>query len=315
VNDNAELTVSTLVVVELGVRVLGIQPPEFGEDEARNKSDRLANEATLVRNSLGYHDQEWRLAKPSDTWRVFFLGDSFTESPRVELDDTFVKLIERSLNESALGGRRHEFFSVARAGWNTVQEYNALVDLLPYEPDAVVIVYFINDATGMDSRPLLAERLGTYAYERDGFLNRLSAAYDYFDYRWRRRVVTRESFRDYHESFLGSKRSQHRWMLSKHYLGKTRKLADERQLELGLVVYPVLVQLHESHSLRGLYNMVEAYSAKLGIPSMSLLPAFNGEDPESLWVSPVSSHPNAAAHAIVVDPIETFLRETGIVPD
>lgn len=46
-------------------------------------------------NSLGYRDREFTIEKPSDTYRIAVVGDSVTFGVGVELEETFVKGIER----------------------------------------------------------------------------------------------------------------------------------------------------------------------------------------------------------------------------
>jgi len=304
-----------LVMIEGGFRLTGIEPPKVTTDEQRAAARvRLTRENEEERNSLGFHDYEWEREKPEGTWRIFFLGDSFTENSRVALYETFVKRVERSLNETAPAGRRYELFSVSRGGWGTGQEYRELLRMQDYQPDAVVVVYFINDATGIGSNPTLAKDLNDATMNRDGWLNGVSELYDWLDYNRRRQQVTEVTFRDYHDSFLGSEQAQERWHDSKEVLEKMKRWTKGHNIRMGLVLFPVLVQLREDHDLVPLYDMVLEHCRELELPATSLLPAFYGRDAESMWASPTNSHPNAEANALVVAPIEEFLRREELIP-
>ena len=304
-----------LVLIEGGFRITGVSPPKpVSEGQRESVRNRIGLENLEERNSLGFHDYEWEQAKPEGVWRVLVLGDSFTENSRVPLDETFVKLVERSLNAHAPTGRSYELFSVSRGGWGTGQEFRELMRMVDYEPDAVLVVYFINDATAIGSNPTLAKELNDVTMNRDGWLNRVSHLWDWLDYNRRRMEVTEITFRDYHDSFLGSEHAQERWRASKKVLRKMNKFTSERGIRMGLVLFPVLVQLREDHDLIPLYDMVLEHCRELELPAESLLPAFYGRDAESMWVSLTNSHPNSEANALVVEPIEEFLRREELVP-
>jgi len=206
--------------------------------------------------------------------------------------------------------------NVARGGWGTLTQFKTLRNLVDngYAPDAVVVVFFVNDATHLDSNPRLMESMAQRVWQRDGWLNRVSRAYDYLDYRRRRRAVTAATVEDYRRSFLGETSAQRQWERSRKALAAMKRLADEHGFRLGLVLFPVLVELHADHGLRDVYAEVEAACAELDVPYHSLLPAFFGRDGPSLWVSPVDAHPNAEANGLVVPPLEAFLVRAGIVP-
>lgn len=308
--------VLTAAALEVAFRVAGVRPPTFEQERAAGEAAKAAHEAVLRRNAEGFHDTEWVLEKPPGTRRLFVLGDSFTESPRVPLAETFVQRVQAGLNADAPDGARHELYSIARGGWGTSKQLEWLTRMLPHDPDAVLLVYFINDATGMGSNPAMAEELAQRIYRREGVLNRVSRAWDWFDYRHRRRSVTVTTFEDYEASFTGSPKAQRKWTDSKRALEAMAELADERGLPFAVAVFPVLVELEgpaEEHSLLPLYEKVTAHCASLGVPATILLEPFLGQRPTDLWVSPINAHPNARAHALVSPALEAFVRSAGLV--
>lgn len=76
------------------------------------KENDHAIEGTI--NSFGWRDNTWSTAKPRGVVRVAVLGDSFVEAFQVELESTFVKTVERRLNER--GGTRVEMMNFGDQG-------------------------------------------------------------------------------------------------------------------------------------------------------------------------------------------------------
>jgi len=296
------------LLAEAGFRIAGIRPPVPDESEVAR-----ATPADL--NKLRYHDRDWKRKKPEGTWRTIALGDSFTAGMRVPLEDLFVKRVERSLNQRAGGRRRYEILNLAQPNWDTRDELEAFRRTgLPYQPDAVFVVFFVNDATGLDSNPLIVQRMHEEIYRREGRLNRLSRVYDWVDWQRRKRSVSRRTIESYRASFFDDEQ-QEQWRESREALIELRDLARERGLPLGVVIFPMLVRLHEGHELADVYQLVADTCEELGIPVLNLLPAFLGRDEHSLWVSATNAHPNSAGNALAAGPIEAFLIEAGLVPD
>lgn len=96
-------------------------------------------------NALGWRDHARARQKPAGVRRVAVLGDSFVEALQVELDSTFVSIAERRLNAQA-APPRVEVMNFGRSGMTATEEYIVLLrDVLPCEPDAVVLLFTPNN--------------------------------------------------------------------------------------------------------------------------------------------------------------------------
>jgi hypothetical protein len=96
-------------------------------------------------NSHGLRDREIEPAKPAGTFRVLMLGDSFVEGAQVPLEDTAAKRLEVTLRDAA-AGRPLDVVNAGNAGFGTGQELLFLDnDGRTYQPDLVVLVYFIDN--------------------------------------------------------------------------------------------------------------------------------------------------------------------------
>jgi hypothetical protein len=284
-----------------------------GRRPAEPAAERV-NYARLEQNSAGFHDREHTLAKPQGVHRLIVLGDSFTMGEWVPLEELFVTRLERALNESP-GARPAEVISLALGGMDTRQEVTLLRRQgLAYAPDAVLLVFFVNDATNLDSNPAVVRRLAAELEQRRPPLGGWSVALDRLHEWWVRRRVTRTMLRDYRDSFFGSPDQQLQWERCKKALAGLKRLSIEHRFAVGVAIFPLLLDLSDGHPLRGVYREVARTCEQLGIPAVDLFDVFRGQQAESLWVAPRDSHPNARANALVVPALERFVVEAGLVP-
>lgn len=303
---------AALAAVELGVRALGLAPPAPDEDASGHE---VINYLETERNSRGFHDVEWHTEKPAGTRRILLVGDSFASGVNVPLASLMHTRVEAKLNERK-DVKPVQLYNLSRAGWDTTREVDELdAQGLELDPDAVVIIFFINDATQLDTNPLVVRKINARLNERTGLLNRISKAYDYLDWRLTRGQVQDEMIASYLESYFGSDEQAALWKRCSDSLAEAKALSREHRFKLAVVIFPVLIQLDGEHALKAVYDLVEAKCADLDIPTLNLLDAFRGADPESLWVSPTNAHPNAAAYARTIEPLADFFIESGLASD
>ena len=98
------------VALEVGVRILHLEPDRFWEPDALIGSRHIAGKAgwwtqedrefvvPVAINAQGWRDVERPASKPEGTLRVLVLGDSFAEAMQVPLEDSFPRRLEAELN-------------------------------------------------------------------------------------------------------------------------------------------------------------------------------------------------------------------------
>ncbi len=99
-------------------------------------------------NSYGYRDKEWFLRKRDDIYRIAILGDSLVEAFQVELEHTFIFLIEEKWNNSS---RQPviELMNFGRSAFSQAEERLVLErDVTQFNPDMVVL--FFNPSNDID---------------------------------------------------------------------------------------------------------------------------------------------------------------------
>ena len=94
-------------------------------------------------NEDGFRDIDHSVATLQTKKVAIVVGDSFAEGSGIkDAEDRFSNLLATRL------AGEWEFVNIARAGWNTRDEYIAIAGYSPV-PDLIVLSYYINDITGV----------------------------------------------------------------------------------------------------------------------------------------------------------------------
>ena len=104
----------------------------------------LANKRWLEKfwkpvNSRGYRDIEHVSEKADEDNIIFVIGDSFVAGYGVKhVKDRFSNILQHEL------GKNYRVLNIAKNGWDTMHEYQALISY-PLRPTHVILGYYIND--------------------------------------------------------------------------------------------------------------------------------------------------------------------------
>jgi len=108
-------------------------------------ADRKEFEQLVKYNSRGLHDHEYDYKKGDNTKRILVFGDSFVEAVQVKKEENFCKLIEKDLN-SGDSPDNFEVLNMGVSAYSPILEYLYLKNEgLKYDPDMIVVVFFMND--------------------------------------------------------------------------------------------------------------------------------------------------------------------------
>ncbi len=266
-------------------------------------------------------ERVYRVRRPLDdvvppdpeAYRILFLGDSFTYGQGVKEEQAvFPTQVVSALGQKT-GERwptRFEFYNGGIPGSLTsdwIGLYRESVDR--FDPNLVVAVFFLRDGTrAAGSVSGLREiRQAMNRLRDESFLFRNSRFY-------RRLVENRKQHefgRDYFDAtiraYVGPPEDTREWKRARGQLLRLRNETVERGAKFVLVIFPVLFGLSGDYPLQAVMDEIRRFGDLNGIPVLSLLPAFQGEDPTLLWVSPLDQHPSERAHSIAARAITDFL--------
>ena len=260
---------------------------------------RPSSQATLMgvsirTNADGFRDDEYPVAK-GDRRRIMFLGDSLTLGWGVEKEQTFEHLLEARLNAIT----PTEIINLGIGNYNTTQELNLFIDKgAKYDPDQVVLFYFINDAEPVPQKsrfPGLGNyRIVTFYWSR---LKALKA-----------RLSDSTGFKEYYSGLY--REGSEGWARSKAALLQLKQLSREQGFDLRVVLLPEFHELVD-YTFSKEHAIVTDFLRANEIPVLDLAPKFRNErEPQTLWVSMDDAHPNARAHRMIADYTINFIGET-----
>ena len=271
--------------------------PKIGHEHRPGGRARLMGVDVEI-NSVGLRDDEPR-ADAEGVRRIVFLGDSLTFAWGVRREDGFAHRLEVALGEE----RPTEVLNFGTGNYNTTQEVELFAEKgLAYEPDEVVVFYFINDAEPVPRKSrwsfLANFRIVTFYWSR---LKQLSA-----------RLFPGQTFREYYAALYEP--GQPGWEETKSAFERLAALCRSRGIGLRVVLLPELHSLDE-YPFEREYRKVADFVESLGVEVLDLTPSFaDVRDPQSLWVSPDDAHPNAEAHRRIAEASLEFLSDPAESP-
>lgn len=354
----AVLLVSGMVALgglELGVRLAGMDVPARAEG-ARSKLGRKVpptevpgvghllvpggsqvtvypgvgetpdREVVYRINQHGFRDGPYPAANRDGGFRIIVLGDSFTYGTGVSLEDTFPEQMEQVFFPAH--DREVEVLNWGVYAYNTRQQVALLRHRVDeFDPDLVLLVAYVNDASGEDRGANGAsskepgwevrwiQRLGltsgvfggqdprTPAQERMMALRRRSVLADVTAHRAYENLLSRVKVRGYQEDWTeGSPGLE----MVRAGFSELKLLAKKHGFAVHVSMYPDLNRLDDSYPYRAAHDEVARLSDEHGFTFHDLLPLLLGRDSRSLQAHAHDRHPNGACNAIVGE----FLTES-----
>lgn len=255
--------------------------PAIGHEHTPDTRARLMG-ADVTISSQGLRDREFPLTPPPGRTRILMLGDSLTFGWGVPADRTFSKRLERMLQQA---GHDAEVINTGVGNYNTEMQVAYFFERgLRFQPDYVVLNYFINDAepTPQYRSTFLSRHSRAYVYfaSRVDAALRLAGVGDHTDWR--------TYYDDLYEGGDGIGR----------VAAAVERLADycrAHDIPLFVVNHPEL-RRPADYPFAHVDEMIERIAAANGLKYVSLLSAVRDLDPPSLWVTPPDPHPSVVAH-------------------
>ena len=259
------------------------------------------------KNSLGFREREFSVAKPDGVYRIGVMGDSLSWAPGVATEERFSNLIERFLEERRGSGPRYEVLNFGLSGMDTEDEVRLLRDLvLKTDPDFVLLQWYVNDFENGDH----ADRPRPAPLVRPGILHlkllRASALYALLEPKWealQEALGLVESFTAYMYRRFGDPEgpdSVYEIERVKEFIGLCRS----RGVPVGLVLFPKVGPdlVGGAYDYDYLHDRVLAACRDEGVTCVDLRSTFAPhKDYRTLWSSPLDPHPSALANRLAAE--------------
>jgi lysophospholipase L1-like esterase len=259
--------------------------PLIGHEHGSNRRARLMG-VDLVTNSQGLRDREFSLKPPPGTLRILMVGDSLTLGWGVPVQSTFSKRLEELY---AGNGVKAEVINTGVGNWNTVQEVEYfLTKGYRYEPDVVILNYFINDAEAVP-RSQSPSFIMRHCYVCVFLSGRLDAVL--------RQFALRQNWENYYLNLYSDGKGSG-WAAAKASIKKLSEYC--RAKGIGLLIAH-LPELHDvsNYQFQAVTDLVQEAARENDVTFVDLLPYLKDQRSATLWVTAPDPHPNALAHQLI----------------
>jgi lysophospholipase L1-like esterase len=248
-------------------------------------------------NSMGLRDREYTQEKPAGVIRILMLGDSLTFGWGAPEEGTTSKALERLLN-AAGGPTQYQVINTGVGNTNTAMQAAYFIHRgYQFQPDIVVLNYFINDAEETPGK-------------KENWFTRHSYAAVFLGGRWdiiERTYLGKADWREYYRNLYRPDAAG--WREAGKNFAELADFCRDKGFELMVVNYPELHQLAD-YPFADVTAEIARLAANENLAFLDLLTSIRTEEPTSLWVTPTDSHPNAKAAELFAQAIAAQLRAT-----
>lgn len=245
--------------------------------------------AEIRTNAFGFRDGDYPVQRVPGRERVMLIGDSFTLGWGVQFDSTYAKRLEDLLNQN---GRPAEVINQGVGNYNTVMELELFREKgLQFQPDVVVLMYFINDA---EPTPHVVGALKAAILTRSYLLAFLSDRYIRLMPLFNRAYDWKTYYSDLYQSGAPG------YQASRQALIDLSDVCREHGIKLVVVNIPELRELR-NYPFTQQTELVRSVVESRHVPFVDLLPDLVNQDPATLWVSRQDPHANSKANGIIAN--------------
>jgi lysophospholipase L1-like esterase len=272
---------------------------DMGHEHVPDRTALLMG-ARVEISSLGLRNPEVALQKPEGFYRILVLGDSMTFGWGVQAEETYPRILERTLNAQTRlsdASRRFEVINAGVGNYNTAQEVSYFKERgVLLDPDMVILGFYVNDAE-------------TTPRAKSGWIRQRSYLYvlasSFWDAIWRRSGEA-QGFEEYYlDLYQGDSPG---WQAGRHALGELIALCRTRGIDLRVLLIPELHSPADHYPFESVHEQVRRIAEDAGIPTIEVRERMAGIEPHTLWVSPGDAHPNELAHRLVAAGLYESLR-------
>ena len=349
---------ATLTLLEIGIRIVKPQDPEFWDSRSIRRIQSTVPHyieniphghtnfigVPVAINSNGLRGNEISIPKPPNRSRIVVVGDSVTFGYGIPLENTYARVLERLLNENAVGKTKYEVLNAGTLG-GSLSDYNHfLVDKAEtLQPDMILVGLNLNDIL---------------VYSESGAISEAGAEWHAHSVRWTRRpnrfllrhsqlymfCYARLKSAMYSAGIIDVNKARglnfvtltppstyqkDAWESSLRMLTKIIVFCRDRGYKIGVVVFPMQMQLspHELQFYRNKYHLhlgaealsgepqqkLRKFATDMDIAMVDLLPVYRAANPEELYLRNAliradPNHPSVKGNQIAANEIFRVIK-------
>jgi len=272
------------------------QDPKIGFEHGANREARLMG-VTVRTNADGLRDRQITSERKPGVMRIAMLGDSRTLGWGVSFDAIFADRIERRYSTA---GVKTEAINFGVGNWNTVQQVRSfLTKGREYQPDIVVLTYFLDDAAPAQpysGSPGWLLRNCPACLVLGGLPD--STAYQSWG--------ADERARYYLGLYDGGQADG--WLAAKAAISRLAAYCEENDIELLIAHLPDLRDV-QNYRFGLITELIRQTANENDAAFVDLLPVLQFQASDDLWVSPSDPHPNAFGHKLIANGLFSALQK------
>lgn len=294
------------------------------------KNHNLTGRDILFRtNSFGFRGPELGRLMLERSFKVLFFGDSITLENYLLEDETYLGMLQARFTQE----KNKQDVCIVNGGiWDAgVQEEYAIFEektsLL--KPQLVIINFYLNDSRpswGFDREKRLEilkflqnSRLISYLYSRfavQSYLTKNKLVRQNFRFGWIQMAKNNEYVKDKKSFFAlakaanldwGAAWEDSSWPMVEKYLAKMKKVAEEKNIQLAVVCFPVSFQVYADFLENTPQEKLKNICQSMGIDYLDLLPVFRGHKDQALFYD--HCHPNIEGNKLIARELYTYVNE------
>lgn len=271
-------------------------------------------------NDLGYRERGIQLNKPSNIYRIVFLGDSVVMGFGVEEYESLPRQIENILRpQKLIPGMSHiQVLNLGIQGFSSPQYLAEMKeDVVRMKPDLVIIGFYFND-------PM--EAVSFYYNKKYSFLKSLPDLIPFSINRWLRGhskaflLILNRYYNLIEKTSVAIKQNDQLkkmgWDLADKDLAKIKKIADKNKIKLLLVgiPHPALEVVAKKPLLERLVE-TEKIAKKNNVQYYDLLNDLrNYRNVRELYLDNLNDHFSIIGNRYAASLIANYLRKNSLVP-
>jgi lysophospholipase L1-like esterase len=273
--------------------------PGLTHEHIPNAEAKIMRE-TIKINSSGFRGNELSNTKEPNEHRILVLGSSITIGWGVPFEKVFTSLLEKQLNQD----KQDTKFTVINSG---IANYNTVLEVLylqkklyRFQPDTVVLHYFINDAEiispGNAGFFIRHSRLVALLY------NRIKLAID-------TKKKQYKSIGDYYSQLYQT--NSKGWQAAQKAILDIDAFCKKSGIKFMVLMQPDLHDLSSGSLQEQCHDQIKNFLSTNKIPYHDLMPAFRkrfGNHPKHIWVNHDDSHPTDQGHRLMYEELYKYIK-------